>query len=258
LAWKTAGTPAFSFNTTVAETGDRFLSANYAVPRQGDKNSELTPADSFLQVYHRDLPLSSAARLSANFPYVSPMPKVPVPDSHFHFGDGGYFDNDGTSSALEFLHHAHLDRNAATQLVPVLLLEIRDSGDFDASFDPDDLKAQANGQDWGGTGQLVGPLLTFWNANHVSVTRRNRRELCFLEQALQDQAAIKHLVFDYQSGTNDKQPLSWHLTEQQKKTIQNAVASDRITQKANQAVAWYQQALGGQQAKPQKVDCSRM
>ena len=106
LAWKVRTAPAFSFNTTIAETGNRFLSANYIVPDQYNEKSEIIPADSFLRIYGSDLPLSSAARLSANFPYVSPMPRVPVKYSHYHFGDGGYFDNDGTATAMEFLWYA--------------------------------------------------------------------------------------------------------------------------------------------------------
>ena len=86
--------PAFTLNTSVAETGGRFLLANYQVPaaRTFSRNTEFLPAASFLQVYAQDtccanglhgeklfadLPLSTAARLSATFPVVSSATRVP-------------------------------------------------------------------------------------------------------------------------------------------------------------------------------------
>lgn len=64
---------------------------------------------------YADLSLFTAARLSAAFTYVSPATRIPdqfVPRSNdgrrpaFHVVDGGYFDNDGVSSAIEFLTSA--------------------------------------------------------------------------------------------------------------------------------------------------------
>jgi hypothetical protein len=252
LAWKQTGVPAFTFNTTIAETGDRFLGANYLVPKLNNPDPalnprvEITPADSFLRVYHADLPLSSAARISANFPYVSPMPRVPLSDSHFHFGDGGYFDNDGTATALEFLYFANLQEH-----VPVLIIEIRDDGDIDASDPPDNLGHQAGHEDWGEGQQLLGPLVTFWHAGHTSISRRNRRELCFLEQAVGGKADIRHLVIDYDPGkandpdANEPHALSWHLTSRESNLIKNYAQSAYIAAKRKQAVDWFRNALAG-------------
>ena len=115
--------PAFTLNTTVAETGGRFLLSNYMVPAVTPPpiNTEFLPAESFLQAYAQDpccangphgeklfadLPLSTAARLSATFPVVSSATRIPrqYAKAASHFLDGGYFDNDGTASAIEFLY----------------------------------------------------------------------------------------------------------------------------------------------------------
>lgn len=127
--------PAFTMNTTAVESGERFLLANYANPVSSPDgpNTLFVPAASFLQVYgnlargngthatYPDLPLSSAALLSATFPYVSSVSRIPAsyaPKSSdnkthfspgFHFADGGYFDNDGVNSAIEFLCFALAD-----------------------------------------------------------------------------------------------------------------------------------------------------
>ena len=77
--------PAFTLNTTVAETGGRFLLSNYQVPSAAlteSRNNEFLPAESFLQAYAQDsccpngpdgtklfadLPMSTAARMSQRF-----------------------------------------------------------------------------------------------------------------------------------------------------------------------------------------------
>jgi hypothetical protein len=129
--------PAFTLNATVAETGDRMLLSNYDVPISDNPMglSDLLPAASFLDIYAKckdndrcgappplkkppqtmtDLSLTAAARLSASFTYVSPMPRVErdVLTRAYHYADGGYYDNDGTGSAIEFLYYAYLNKSA--------------------------------------------------------------------------------------------------------------------------------------------------
>lgn len=262
------GLPAFSMNTTAEETGARFLIANYKVepdPGKGDPNqarAEVTPAHSFLPYLGRDLTLSTAARLSANFPYISPMPRLEDNKAagnrrNYHFGDGGYFDNDGTASAMEFLWYALKYRKNEQPKIPVLIVEIRDGLDPSGLGDPDPSKS-----DW--PGQSVGPLLTFYNADHVSVTRRNRRELCFMESALHDKASFTHIVIPYipaprecsegEVCKSDPQPLSWHLTAQQKLDIDRAVNAGQTQNQIKGVSHWYSKSLsepGTQNAKAQ-------
>lgn len=247
--------PAFSLNTTVEETGSRFLSANYQLPT-GAQNSEITPADSFLVKLKRDITLSTAARLSANFPYVSPMPRLEPPALSFHFGDGGYFDNDGTASAMEFLWYSLKDRPAGAPVIPVLLLEIRDGSDPSGAGD-----ANPKESDWGPLKQGLGPLTTFYNANHVSVTRRNRRELCFMEQALHSKATFTHIVVPYtcQQGeqcSESAQPLSWHLTGKQKQDIDHALQNREASASMTAGWTWFEKA-GKPAQEPAKSQVTR-
>ncbi len=138
--------PAFVMNSTVVETGDRFRFSNYRVPvadslLQGESHAA-PPAAGFLEVFGRDaclgvpgaddnchlvralhagvpyadVSLFTASRLSAALTYVSPAERIPyefLPPLHkggrstgYHFVDGGYFDNDGVSSVVEFLASA--------------------------------------------------------------------------------------------------------------------------------------------------------
>jgi hypothetical protein len=241
--------PAFTLNTTAAETGGRFLLSNYMVPPAQTtvpSNTEFLPAESFLQAYdhepwnangpngtklYADLPLSTAARLSATFPVVSSATRIPQQYARAaaHFLDGGYFDNDGTASAIEFLYSV-MDKRAADKSQPpakplkILLVEIRDGEDLNPNKDPDDLQDQdGNGHPaaaWWTLDQLLAPLEGLWNAGHVSVTRRNRRELCVLETAYAGKLIIHHVVFAIPQQVDGNHhakpaPLSWKLTASQ-------------------------------------------
>ena len=255
--------PAFTLNTTVAESGGRFLLSNYMVPPTNKlaRNTEFLPAESFLQAYAQeaccangphgqklfaDLPLSTAARLSATFPVVSSATRIPrqYAKAASHFLDGGYFDNDGTASAIEFLYSVMDGRVAAeadpqptvTKPLKVLLVEIRDGDDMDPRFEPDNLQHQTGGDHppaaWGTLNQALGPLEGLWNAGHVSVTRRNRRELCLLETAYQGKLSIHHVVFAIPQQRDEQQrpkpaPLSWKLTASQLGYISSVAHGDR-------------------------------
>ena len=259
--------PAFTLNTTVAETGGRFLLSNYMVPSALDKsNTEFLPAESFLQAYaqefccangthgeklYADLPLSTAARMSATFPVVSSATRVPrqYATAASHFLDGGYFDNDGTASAIEFLYSVMnqrvADKTQAAKPLKILLVEIRDGEDLDPHVQPDDLQKQTTDDGhppapWWTLNQLLGPLDGLWNAGHVSVTRRNRRELCVLETAYEDKLIIHHVVFSIPQQLDDKKnpkpaPLSWKLTASQLAYI-SSVAHGKKSVATNQAV----------------------
>ena len=279
--------PAFTFNTTVAETGDRFLLSNYAVPVNSSSaplpqnllrlGSAFLPAESFLQAYslrdccghangagtpHADLALVTAARLSATFPVVSSgtrIPKTFAPVAS-HFLDGGYFDNDGTASVTEFLASALQESKPQPAPLNVLLVEIRDSTDLDPAVNDDDFAHQTGHADSGRAGnapkpwsifnQIAAPLNGMWNAGHASTTRRNRRELCLLEQAYKGQGLqIHHVIFGIPAETDKPaigknhatykaSPLSWKLTESQKQYIRNWADQAPTRQSIVDAVTW--------------------
>jgi hypothetical protein len=262
LAAASGNVPAVTFNTTTAENGGRFLLSNYqtAPSLNGRIYSEPPlPAESFLHAYsaspydlyphqqeaalYPDMEILSAARLSATFPYVSPMPRVPRVLQHqsvaevfaksLHFADGGYYDNDGTASAIEFLYEAFWNEHFA-QPVPILWIEIRDSGDFQEGVNPDQCTSQiASGtcplqRNAGPTdatepsaplSQTTAPLGAFWKAGHTSVTLRNHREMALLANAFPTLITIKHAEIAFHKGKNEVQPLSWHLTGREKKDL---------------------------------------
>ncbi len=243
--------PAFSMNTTTVEDGARFLLANYRIERQAGSRLVPSPAESFLDVYgaeqfgtagnmrYPDLPLATAAQMSATFPYVSSAATFPaVPQKRtVHFVDGGYYDNDGTASAIEFIRAAlegakeftltaePANGNPAKNARPggggrssgdklrILLVEIRNSTDTSSPNTPGQksvasalaLKDDTNGncKTWNLGDQLTAPLRAFYSAGHGSVTDRNRNALVLLERAYKDQLILQHFVIDDRANSDE-------------------------------------------------------
>lgn len=266
--------PAFSMNTTTVEDGARFLLANYRVEKH-EAPLAPSPAESFLDVYGRerlgggypDLPLATAAQLSATFPYVSSAATFPA-DAHkqtVHFVDGGYYDNDGTATAIEFLRAALDDSHelnataaakvpakapAASTRLRILLVEIRNSLDPSSPDYPDEqsISALKNDPDdackaWNLMDQATAPLKAFYGAGHGSVTERNRNGLRLLEGAYKDKLILQHFVIDDRANGVDTvsckpdknpptDPLNWSLTPRQQREI--AASADKYADKYQQ------------------------
>jgi hypothetical protein len=260
----TKNVPAFTMNTTTVETGDRFLLANYRLPKYLIGQVEGPPAESFLDVFrqspHADLPIPTAAQLSATFPYVSSAARIPAKyggGRSEHFVDGGYYDDDGTSSAIEFLRFALSDASPATLKdekaiadskypktvhdklakvsagkLRIILIEIRNSKDSDPP-DPNSshIFTAENPKDSpsGLIEQSVFPLEGFWNAGHSSVTGRDRNGLDLLLKAQGSDLQIHHIILDNHTDSISQfgiksadDPLSWSLTPHEREQIRES------------------------------------
>ncbi|HEV2844895.1 MAG TPA: patatin-like phospholipase family protein, partial [Thermoanaerobaculia bacterium] len=96
--------PAAVLNATVVETGEQFLLTNLDLPRSWS-------ARRFYDAYPGyDVPVVTAARLSATFPWVSPISQAlgengepPGSSRQLHLADGGYYDNFGVVTAVNWL-----------------------------------------------------------------------------------------------------------------------------------------------------------
>ncbi len=130
--------PAVIFNSTLVETGDRYLlsSTGFLEPTANKARIEQYEGRwEFSKLYpDSDLRVRTAARLSATFPYVTPAARMLRNDkSHSkdgrfyrpepHAVDGGYYDNYGMASLLDWLNNG---LSAVPALHPkVMIIEIR-------------------------------------------------------------------------------------------------------------------------------------
>jgi hypothetical protein len=208
--------PAVVFNATVMETGKRLLISRVVIPG--------TAAEQFATLYaSRDLSVATAVRLSAAFPYLSPMarPFSPYPEGSesgkdferraFHVADGGYYDSSGTLTAVEFLKSV-LPAYRALGRTKILLVELRTALDEPA--------VPAAHHNW--LAGLGGPPSTAYKVSTSSQAARGAFELDLLVDRWNNvdlpedmRVEIKRVVFHlHDTGT-----LPWHLSETEKSKI---------------------------------------
>jgi Patatin-like phospholipase len=207
--------PAVIFNATSSETGDRFLIASTDTSSDGTQR--------FFSLFPEgDVEVSTAARLSATFPYVSPLARPSAGPSRkgYHVGDGGYYDNSGLLSAVEWLNQA---RGELEDFKVLLIL-------IDTKPGP-----EKDGGSWSWQKQFGGPIETLL---HVRTSSQQLRDSIDRDMAHDYLASQKKPVYvmtvNFLFASNEPPPLSWHLTNEQIEQI-----SQSWREKDNQE-AWTQ------------------
>lgn len=204
--------PVMLINSTEAESGAPIAFATTEFPASQDAAG----IDNFRHVYgpQADLPISTAVRLSAAFPWVSPAARsVTRVAADFHYVDGGYYDTFGMVSLISWLRAAL----TATPEVDkqILILEIN-------SFPPPG-NPQAEPQPW--PYQIIAPILALYDVRDHSQQARNRFEYELQSQAAAFRGRVSAVEFQYNpaaSSCEGSAPLSWHLTPRERACIDSA------------------------------------
>jgi hypothetical protein len=199
--------PAVLFNSTVSETGQRLIIGSSGLPAGSDANVEWgSTALQFARAYpDLDIHVSTAARLSASFSWVSPMSRTEK--DFLHFADGGYFDNSGLLSVSDWL----LAAGEEIKDRPVILILI-DSSDSEPSAP----KA------WSWQRQFIAPVSTLNSVRSGSQQSRSDFELPLLVSYLTRQKGIGITKYRFLYPKDRLAPLSWHLTPEQQRSIGEA------------------------------------
>ena len=254
------------FNSTLVENGRRFLiSPMKFIPGQmrdyldDFSESELSEEDQqkikqsraldFRTLYNCGTPeapkicnldVMTAARLSATFPYVSPMarndkdnqiqnPKTGKPTlQNYHMADGGYFDNSGEFTAIQWLDKFLEDNAAALKIEKVVLLQIN-------AFPEEPLKTKQKGKK-GFLTVLLGPLDALNGVRNSTQIDRNIQAVELLkdywnEKRIMIQRFDISFPKEDRNGNEYDQPLSWQLTQHQKNNLKNAWENDETIRK---------------------------
>lgn len=122
--------PSLFLNGTWVETGKRMIASNLAI----DAGVFNDTADVFSFIDY-PVPASTAAHLSARFTYVSPagsLRKRAEKKTAAHIVDGGYFENSGTTTALDVLSAIH-ERGGALNLDFILIYVNNEPGEREIS-----------------------------------------------------------------------------------------------------------------------------
>jgi Dyp-type peroxidase family len=189
--------PATAFGVTVVETGQRGVLATYDSPVP---STDVTGG--------RDLAVVTAARLSASFPYVTPVARADAAGegAGYHVADGGYWDNFGTVEAVEWLRAAR----PAIGSRRVLIVEILSA--------PARTPPPPQERAW--TLDFVGPIRALYEVRLDGQRVRKETELELLEE-LWRTGRLTRVRF---SLSADLAPLTWNLGTNDIRRIERAWA----------------------------------
>ena len=238
-------------NATLIENGARFLLSPVNFPESEDKNSF-----SFNRLYpQKTIDIVTAARLSATFPYVTPIARADQDrdnnQTNYHVADGGYFDNSGFVTALEWLQEILQSPSSLLKFKKVIILQINPFPKENVTMPVGNAGTNTtNPPNKTGRGFLMtilGPLKGLFNVRDRVLNSRNTAEIELLKQ-WQNQATtqsvkeqdnkqddkIEYIPIFFPSLTEEdgknvefyrngeyEPPLSWKLTQSEKQAIRN-------------------------------------
>jgi hypothetical protein len=189
--------PGLIFNSTITETGKRLLLNTAQIETKGEATKTFNQLGETNDGYARkDLAMTTAARLSASFIYVTPQARSDQDAGHM--ADGGYYDNYGMSTLIQWLRQAL--PSGASPIQAVMVVQIR-------AFPPDELHDKPR-RGW--LFQTIAPLDTMLDVRTAGQYAHNRDEFALLQDAKKPEVKIYTSVFEF-CGT--RPPLSWHLEQ---------------------------------------------
>jgi hypothetical protein len=241
LGVKSGARPAVIFNSTVAETGEPLLLSTTDLA----DDSQVPKRLSFYRLYpNTDVPVVTAVRLAATFPYVSPAARILSGKPEYHVIDGGYYDNPGVSSLVRWIDEGLQSLQANNEPLPehILIIQIR-------SFPDEGQETAASNRGW--FFQTYAPVKGLLSVRTTAQLVRDRDALSTfarlwattsVQGSLQDRVRFATFTFD---GTDA--PLSWAMNDAQKKAIQAGWNSKRN----GRDIRWVQCTLD-----PESSDCN--
>jgi hypothetical protein len=211
--------PANIFNGTIVESGDRLLITNSDIEKPLDRGR----VNVRRLLGGKDVQAATSARLSAAFPYVSPAARADAEDpfgAKLHVVDGGYYDNYGMTSLVEWLNAAFIN----DLLDSVLVIQIQNFDDGSRCNQP---PVPPGTPSTGYISQLLATLLTLLHIRTAAQASHKELEYALLrekygekhedQEAKSDQSGkIKNALFKFRCGPA---PLTWKLTEDEKNRI---------------------------------------
>ncbi|HEY6969477.1 MAG TPA: pentapeptide repeat-containing protein [Candidatus Angelobacter sp.] len=204
--------PAVIFNSTLVESGEPLLLATTDMPKsqvngaQRRTFSDLAPRS--------DIQVATAVRLASTFPFVTPASRDISGTVPYHVVDGGYYDNYGVYSLLEWLRAA-LESTPVEKRPDVLIIQIH-------SF-PTDKVPEGKGRGW--FYQTWAPLQALLGIRTTAQLVRDRDALAnFVSQWSDQRLRICDATFEF--GREDA-PLSWKMNAKQIKNIETEWESQK-------------------------------
>ncbi len=244
--------PPVIFNTTQIETGEHFVLS----PLKIDSWRGWGTRGHFEAYGGRDVPASTAARLSAAFPWVTPISR---PDSQYlegasaqarrglqrHLADGGYYDNFGVVSTLLWLETVLQERAEELRGRQILVLLIRVS-----AYDEENRSGTVGPEKKGWIYTTAGPILGLAKVRSTTQFSRNKKELELLADKWQATHGVTISTVEFELDREG--PLSWKLTDREWCHLFCGWHDDHNLQQRRQLLAQFQQLPGNWRDQPDK------
>ena len=232
--------PALIMNSTIVEQGGPLLLGTSDVINDTRPSRIWTDGEDLhveehplTGLAHKDIPVGRAARLSATFPYVTPVARPAKAKHQPHMIDGGLYDNYGMATLSEWLDQA-LEKQAeqmpgSKPVKRVLVIQIN-------GFPPADCALpKAGTTDAGWVLQLAAPVVALANTRTAGqVSHRDIEFKLLCEKWTARDIEIKSTTFELQRRNA---PLSWHLTPKEIHEIVRGWESDKCVADARNKVA---------------------
>ncbi len=216
-----ADMPALMFNTTVVESGapvafatTELLSPAYSAKVRNPMGRSHAVRGWRRLSASRNIKVSTAARLSAAFPYVSPAARLEGAEKalSYHFVDGGYYDNYGVVALLQWLDEALEELPAGELPSSIRILVIRGMvpGEVAANGEPAD--------------QLTAPVEAFLHMRSYAqwigaAAMRLMKDKWTRKAEIAEPEMIAYPNLSKEAPECSEEPLTWKLTTAQKACI---------------------------------------
>ncbi|MEZ5773178.1 MAG: patatin-like phospholipase family protein [Hyphomicrobiaceae bacterium] len=210
--------PALVFSPMIVETGQPLLISNLDLSEiaRSSKGETLSFFDVFPKAYDT-FKVSTAARMSANFPYASPTVNLPIEPTR-RVVDAGYFDNFGMNIALSYLRQGAVRQWLKANTAGVIIVQINayplDPGKPAAVSEgceeetaPAERSSLARAFAW-----LTSPLEGLAAARQASMVYRNEQELEALKLIYSGESIPLDRVTFENAG---RASFSWYLRDRE-------------------------------------------
>jgi hypothetical protein len=249
--------PSLVFSPMLVEDGRRLLIGNRDLraasdhrvvwasvsggtgPESGIASRTAVSLSDLLPGRWQSTPLTTAARLSASFPFVSPAVTLPTTPPR-RVVDAGYYDNYGLELACSWLRSLCEDGDLRSRVSRALLIQIRDNVS-DLSVNPDtENRAQLRGEPGPlarGVQELTSPVEAVLAARESVNLFRNDAQLEALTQLCHlkfGRSFLLTTIFEFRGEAS----LSWYLAKDETDHLLEQATSHGIRQKMAAIEAW--------------------
>lgn len=226
--------PVLLLNTTVVETGQRAIVSNLEIDKSFSDTLDPLGGDASAS----NMPLSTAAHLSARFSYVSPAGTIRKKDGTLwgHIVDGGYFENSGAASAVELMERMRAvadsledewNKQRKPHEVALNLILIRNDPDAPSVCKPPAGELPPPGQPSTSLNDLLSPIRALLSTREARGRLAEQSALGFVRGLpghagnIQSPRCESGCVFEFSLGDgNIEPPLGWSLSEQARADMQ--------------------------------------